>query len=93
MTPRSKKAYYRIATQSTSKGDQFQITKLNGYLDPVASYAIYYDFTGQIQCMCPSRKRPCKHTRYLDIFKGADQINGTELFDADKEVFVKMEDI
>lgn len=93
MTPRSKQAYYRISTQTTPKGDQYLITKLNGYLDKVASYAMYYDFTGQLNCMCPSRKRPCKHTRFLETFKALNQINGTDLFDESKGVFVKMEEI
>jgi hypothetical protein len=93
MTPRSKKAYYRISTQGSPSGGQYLVTKLNGYLDKQASYAMYYDFTGQLICNCPSRKRPCKHTRFLDIFKCTNQINGSDLFDADKEIFVPMDEV
>lgn len=89
--PRLKTHYYRIRSQEGQ--NKYLISKLDHNFEVTASYLMYDDFASQLTCNCPSRKRPCKHVDYLTIFKFNKQINGTELYDALKNKFVRMEDV
>lgn len=89
-----KRVFYRIRTNGEANNEpQYLISKLDGNLDPKGSYCLFYDFNRKLQCTCPSRKQPCKHTRFLKKFRQERQIDGPLLMEEQSEAFFAVEDI